>query len=52
MARNETSTVYLRQPVPVYIVYFTAFTDAGGNVVFRRDIYSRDRAVVEALRAS
>lgn len=48
---NETSTVYLKQPVPIYLVYFTAFTDESGNVIYRRDIYERDQAIVTALRA-
>lgn len=51
VASGETTTIYLKTPVPVYIVYFTAFTDDDGAVTFRRDIYGRDRAIVEALRA-
>ncbi|WP_405232543.1 L,D-transpeptidase family protein [Lentisalinibacter salinarum] len=52
IASAETTTIYLRKPVPVYIVYFTAFLDDDGHFAFRRDIYERDRAIVEALRAS
>jgi len=52
IASAETSTIYLRKPVPVYIVYFTAFVDDDGHVAFRRDVYERDRAIVEALRAN
>ncbi|MEQ8857429.1 MAG: L,D-transpeptidase family protein [Pseudomonadales bacterium] len=48
---GETTTVYLRKPLPTYLVYFTAFTDDTGEVVFRRDLYQRDAAVVAALRA-
>lgn len=51
LASGETRTINLHTPVPVYIVYFTAFADADGRVAFRRDIYGRDRIVVEALRA-
>jgi murein L,D-transpeptidase YcbB/YkuD len=51
LASGETHTINLQQPVPVYLVYFTAFTDDQGRVAFRRDIYSRDRIVIEALRA-
>ncbi len=49
-AGGETTTIYLKQPLPVYLVYFTAFTDDSGTVVFRRDLYQRDGAIVAALR--
>jgi murein L,D-transpeptidase YcbB/YkuD len=51
LASGETHTINLNRPVPVYLVYFTAFTDDEGQVVFRRDIYARDRVVIQALRA-
>jgi len=51
LASTETSTIYLKAPVPVYILYFTAFVADGGDVVLRRDIYERDRVLVDALRA-
>lgn len=44
-------TVKLRIPLATYLVYFTAFTDAGGDVVFRRDLYQRDAPLVAALRS-
>lgn len=49
--RAATQTVYLRKPLPTYVVYFTAFTDDRGEVVFRRDLYRRDPAIVAGLRA-
>jgi len=48
---GPTTTVYLRHPVPVVVVYFTAFVDEG-RVVFRRDIYDRDAGIVRELRAA
>jgi len=48
---GETVTIYLNKPLPTYLVYFTAFTDDAGEVVFRRDLYQRDGAIVAALRA-
>jgi len=48
---GETRTIYLKKPVPTYIVYFTAFSLDDGDVIFRRDIYGRDRLLIEALRA-
>lgn len=50
IAKGETSTITFKQPVPVYIVYFTAFTDDTGNVLFRKDLYQRDKPIVERLR--
>ena len=50
-ARGDTQTINLRRPVPTYLVYFTAFTLDDGEVVFRRDIYDRDRVLIDALRA-
>jgi murein L,D-transpeptidase YcbB/YkuD len=51
LASGETYSISLEDPIPVYLVYFTAFVDDHGEVVFRRDIYGRDRVVIEALRA-
>ena len=47
----DTTTVYLKTPVPVYIVYFTAFVADDGDVALRRDVYGRDTVLIEALRA-
>ena len=50
LASGETKTVYLKAPVPVYLVYFTAFVTDDGDVALRRDIYERDKVLVDALR--
>lgn len=50
LASGENHTVYLKTPLPVFVVYFTAFADEIGDVSFRRDHYQRDRAIVDALR--
>mgnify|MGYP001799925134 FL=1 len=44
--------VNLEQPVPVHLIYRTAFTTAKGEVQFRRDIYDRDRGIWNALSAA
>ncbi|WP_458790591.1 L,D-transpeptidase family protein [Yoonia sp. MH D7] len=41
--------VNLDVPVPVHIVYRTAFTDVTGRLQFRRDIYGRDADIWNAL---
>jgi len=45
---NETR-VNLDQPVPVHLVYRTAFTNVTGSLQFRRDVYGRDRRIWNAL---
>ena len=51
LAANDTTTIYLKTPIPVYLLYFTAFVADDGDVVLRRDIYGRDQVLIEALRA-
>jgi murein L,D-transpeptidase YcbB/YkuD len=41
--------VNLKQSVPVYITYSTAFFDTKGRVNYRSDIYGRDALVYKAL---
>lgn len=48
--RGRTVTVRLPRPVPVLILYLTAVAE-GERVLFRRDVYRRDPAVLKALRA-
>jgi murein L,D-transpeptidase YcbB/YkuD len=38
-----------KHPLPVYVVYWTAITDADGMVVFRPDTYGRDARLVGAI---
>lgn len=47
---GREARVNLQVPVPVHIIYRTAFTDARGNLNFRRDIYGRDARIWEALQ--
>jgi murein L,D-transpeptidase YcbB/YkuD len=47
-AGNE-KYVTLREPVPVFIAYFTAFVDRSGRINFRKDIYNRDPRMAEML---
>ncbi len=49
LATGTEQTVYLKEPVPVHIIYRTAFADGRGEVQFRRDIYGRDGRIWSAL---
>ncbi len=46
------NTIRLDQPVPVHLVYFTAWPDARGQIGYRRDIYGRDARIYEAMKAA
>ena len=41
--------VELKKPLPVHLVYYTAFVDAKGNPNYRRDVYGRDGRIFNAL---
>lgn len=45
LKEQRTVTVKLAQPLPVYLLYFTAFVDKDGRLNFRRDLYDRDAAI-------
>lgn len=47
---GREARVNLEAPVPVHIIYRTAFTDARGKLNFRRDIYGRDGKIWDALQ--
>lgn len=47
---GRQTRIDLERPIPVHIVYRTAFTEAKGNVQFRRDFYGRDAKVWAAMR--
>jgi len=46
---GENIQVPLETPIPVHIVYRTAFTNAKGRLNFRRDVYGRDAKIFNAL---
>jgi murein L,D-transpeptidase YcbB/YkuD len=52
IAKGRETTIWLKDPVPVHILYWTAFVDDDGVVQFRPDIYGRDQAVQRALDAA
>ena len=44
-------TVRLARPLPVHLLYWTAWADEDGVIHFRSDIYGRDELVRRALEA-
>nr|WP_025062198.1 L,D-transpeptidase family protein [Sulfitobacter guttiformis] len=50
LGTGRESRVNLVEPVPVHLIYRTAFTDSRGNLNFRRDVYGRDALIWEALQ--
>ena len=44
--------VRLETPVPVHLVYFTAWPNARGRMEYRRDVYGRDAHIHDALIAA
>ncbi|MCA3555011.1 L,D-transpeptidase family protein [Aestuariivirga sp.] len=48
---RASQTVRLKQKLPVHIVYFTAWPDEQGNIVYFNDIYGRDNPLENARTA-
>ena len=50
LASGKTTSVLLKQPLPIYLMYLTAnFQD--GKVMFKPDLYNRDQGIFEALNS-
>ena len=47
----EDRSVPLSEPMPIHLLYWTAWADADGTIQFRRDIHDRDAPLLTALRA-
>ncbi len=47
----EDRSVPLPEPMPIHLLYWTAWADADGTIQFRRDIHDRDVPLFIALRA-
>jgi murein L,D-transpeptidase YcbB/YkuD len=49
MDRRRELTVRVPRPIPVYLLYWTAWIDEAGAVHFRDDVYGQDRRLLVAL---
>ena len=46
---KQTAVISLKEPIPVYLVYFTVVPNTNGMLEFRDDIYQRDELMEEAM---
>jgi murein L,D-transpeptidase YcbB/YkuD len=51
MNAGRESYVTLEEPLPVTVVYFTAWVDRDGRINFMDDVYKRDARLMEAIFA-
>ena len=49
LATGKETRVDLEQPIPVHIIYRTAFTDSKGRPQYRSDVYGRDAKIWNAM---
>ena len=49
IAAGTSAQISLHDPLPVYVLYWTAIPEEDGSVGFRRDLYGRDRRLSAAL---
>lgn len=52
MSGNKEISITLQQKIPVFIGYFTCWTDANGLLHFRNDIYGHDKKLGDHLFAA
>ena len=51
MYGNSEIDIRFPTPIPVHIVYHTAFVDDAGQLQTRKDVYGRDARLLEVLRS-
>ena len=49
MTGGETKTIPITTPVPVYVLYWTAWPATDGDIEYHRDVYGNDARVIAAL---
>lgn len=49
LGTGKTLTTQLREPLTVYLTYFTSWVDRAGEVHFRSDIYGRDADLISTM---
>ena len=51
LSSGQETMVRLKRPLPVHLLYWTAWTAPDGQVHYRKDIYDRDAKLLRALDA-
>jgi murein L,D-transpeptidase YcbB/YkuD len=49
---KQTAKIFLPEPMPVLLLYWTVTVDEDGTVHFKQDPYGRDKAIVEGLKGN
>ena len=47
---GKTTTINLPKPINIYLIYLTAAVDQENNLMFMKDVYKRDKAVIDAMK--
>jgi L,D-transpeptidase YcbB len=50
LAKGDNRSIALDQPLPVHLVYQTAWSDDRGQIQFRNDIYGRDKRIADEMK--
>ena len=50
IATRKTQWILIKDPMPIYILYWTVFTDEAGQIQFRNDIYDYDHLLMQNLK--
>jgi murein L,D-transpeptidase YcbB/YkuD len=50
LAKGDNKSIALDKPLPVHVVYQTAWADDQGLIHFRNDIYGRDKRVADEMK--
>lgn len=49
LASGKTTTIFLKEPLPIFLMYLTANAE-NGQVQFMPDLYQRDKGILDALK--
>ena len=47
---GKPRTIFLPRRIPVMFLYITVIAEPGGMIIFRDDLYGRDKAVIDGLK--